>query len=548
MTESGNGSTLAAFGRVFRNRDLRRVQLAGIGSIMGLWGYIIALLVWAYAEGGAGLAGLAAFLRLAPAAFAAPFAGALADRMPRRRIMVTSDLLRALTLGLAALAITTDAPVAIVLILVSLAGVAASAFRPAECALLPSITSTPEELTAANVVASAVDGIGSFAGPALGGLLLVVGSPELVFFAAVGCLLWSALLVAGVRGEVRPELTEESPRILRAVADGFRASVSGGNVRLILGLVAAQTFVAGLLNVLVVVIALEMLERGEGWVGLLNGAIGIGGLIGVAVSAGVVLRRGIASVFGAGTILFGAPLLLIAAWEEPLVAVAAMALIGVGNTLADVSSSTLLQRAVDDAVLARVFAVLESLAIGTIAVGGLLAPVAVDVLGERGALIAAGALLPIVVLCTLVPLRALDAAAGPPVQVLDLLRALPIFAPLSQPVLERLAFDADLVERPAGEIFAQGDPGDRFYVIADGTVAVTVDGVHVRTETRGDAFGEIALLRDTPRTATVTATTPVTLYALGRDAFITAVTGHPASAEAAEALATARLATAGPVH
>ena len=129
------------------------------------------------------------------------------------------------------------------------------------------------------------------------------------------------------------------------------------------------------------------------------------------------LRRGIASVFGAGTVLFGAPLLLIAAWEEPLVAVAAMALIGVGNTLADVSSSTLLQRAVDDAVLARVFAVLESLAIGTIAIGGLLAPVAVDVLGERGALIVAGALLPLVVLCTLVPLRALDAAAGPPVQV-----------------------------------------------------------------------------------------------------------------------------------
>ena len=169
-------------------------------------------------------------------------------------------------------------------------------------------------------------------------------------------------------------------------------------MRLILGLVAAQTFVAGLLNVLVVVIALEMLERGEGWVGLLNGAIGIGGLIGVAVSAGVVMRRGIASVFGAGTVLFGAPLLLIAAWEEPLMAVVAMALIGVGNTLADVSSSTLLQRAVDDAVLARVFAVLESLAIGTIAVGGLLAPVAVDVLGERGALIVAGALLPVVVL------------------------------------------------------------------------------------------------------------------------------------------------------
>jgi len=547
MTDTGSTSALAAFGRVFRNRDLRRVQLAGIGSIMGLWGYIIALFVWAYDVDGPGLVGLAAFVRLAPAAFAAPFAGALADRMPRRRIMVSSDLIRAVTLALAAIAIAEDAPAAIVLVLVSLNGIAASAFRPAESALLPSITSTPEELTAANVVASAVDGIGSFAGPALGGLLLVVGSPELVFAASVLCLLWSALLVSGVRGEVRPEADEAPPRILRAVADGFRASASGGKVRLILGLVAAQTLVAGLLNVLVVVIALEMLERGDGWVGLLNGAIGIGGLIGVAVSAGVVLKRGIASVFGAGTVLFGAPLLLVAAWEEPLMAIVAMGLIGVGNTLADVSSLTLLQRAVDDRVLARVFAVLESLAIGTIAIGGLLAPLTVDVFGERGALIFAGALLPLVVLLTWRPLRALDTVAGPPVQVLDLLRALPIFAPLPQPVLERLAFDAELVELPAGPVFAQGDRGDRFYVIADGSVEIAVDGRHVRTETRGDGFGEIALLRDTPRTATVTATGPVTLYALDRHAFVTAVTGHPASAAAAEHLATTRLATAGPL-
>ena len=191
-------------------------------------------------RGRRGLVGLAAFLRLAPAALAAPFAGALADRMPRRRIMVTSDLLRALTLGLAALAIATDAPVAVVLTLVSLAGIAASAFRPAESALLPSITSTPEELAAANVVASAVEGSARSPGRRSG-----------------ACCWWSGArsscssppgvpaVVRAARGRAwrggAAGADGEPPRILRAVADGFRASVAGGNVRLILGLVAAQT-------------------------------------------------------------------------------------------------------------------------------------------------------------------------------------------------------------------------------------------------------------------------------------------------------------------
>ena len=228
-------------------------------------------------------------------------------------------------------------------------------------------------------------------------------------------------------------------------------------MRLILGLVAAQTLVAGLFNVLVVVIALEMLERGEGWVGLLNGAIGVGGLIGVGVSAGVVISRGIASVFGAGTVLFGAPLLLIAAWEQPLMALVAMALIGVGNTLADVSSLDPAPARGRRRVLARVFAVLESLAIGTIASAACSRP-------SRSTRSASAGRSSSPARCSrwscahLAPLRALDAAAGPPVQVLDLLRALPMFAPLSQPVLERLAFDAELVERPAGTVFAQGDP------------------------------------------------------------------------------------------
>jgi MFS family permease len=541
----GGGASREAFGQVFRNRDLRRLQLAEVGSTMGHWGYVVALLVWAYAEGGATLTGIAAFVRLAPGAVSAPFAGALADRAPRRRVMVVSDLLRAAALGLAALAMAADLAPVLILVPVGLAAVASSAFIPARSALLPSITRTPEELTAANVVASAVDGIGSFAGPALGGALLVVSSPQAVFGATCVCLLWSAALVVGIRGESRPE-TVEHAHLLRAVADGLRASVSGPRVRLILGLVAAQTFTAGLLTVLTVVIALDLLGRDEGWVGLLNGAVGVGGLLGVVASAWLSARRGLAWSMGFGTALFSAPLLLIAGFQTPAVALAALGIVGIANTIADVSTMTLLQRAVDDAVLARVFGALETIVLAAIALGGLMAPLAVNALGERGALVAAGLLLPLTVAATAGRLRALDHADGPPAEVLELLRGLPPFAPLPRPVLERLAFDAEAVTFPAGTIFAQGDEGDRFYVIAEGTVDVDVDGRTVRREGRGDGFGEIALLHETPRTATVTATGPVTLYALGRDAFVTAVTGHAASNAAAQHLAASRLLTARP--
>jgi len=131
--------------------------------------------------------------------------------------------------------------------------------------------------------------------------------------------------------------------------------------------------------------------------------------------------------------------------------------------------------------------------------------------------------------------------------VLDLLRRVPLFAPLSAPVLERLALGAREVQAPAGQVvFEQGAPGDSFYVIADGEVEVSIDGRHVRRESRGEGFGEIALLRDTPRTATITAVTPSTLIAIDREAFLSAVTGHPGSAEAAEGIVAARLAHARP--
>jgi hypothetical protein len=246
-------------------------------------------------------------------------------------------------------------------------------------------------------------------------------------------------------------------------------------------------------------------------------------------------------------VLFGAPLMLIAAWSNPAIGLLAMAIIGIGNAICDVGGVTLLQRATPDAVRARVFSVLESTVLAMMALGGLAAPLLADAIGLREALVIGGALPVIVVAACWRPLRRLDVAA-PPAQAIDVLRGVPLLAPLAGPVLERLAIDAREVRVAAGQVvFAQDAPGDSFYVIADGEVDVSVDGSHVRRQGRGESFGEIALLRDTPRTATITASEPTTLIAIDREPFLGAVTGHAGSAEAAEGMVAARLAHARPV-
>jgi MFS family permease len=316
--------------------------------------------------------------------------------------------------------------------------------------------------------------------------------------------------------------------------------VSDRDLGLITGLYAAQTLVAGALNVLIVVAALELLELGEAGVGYLNAAIGIGGVAGSVVALGLVARRRLAADFALGMLLWGAPMILIAVWAEPAFALAVLALLGIGNTLVDVSGVTLLQRSVADAVLARVFGVLEGLTWGTIALGSILASGLVALLGTRWAFGVVGAILPVLTALAWPRLAAIDRRARAPVEELALLRRIPMFSPLPPSALEALAAALQPVRFAAGtEIVRAGDPGDRFYLLTGGEVDVDADPP--ATLGPGDFFGEIALLRGTPRTATVRARTHVEGYALDGAAFIAAVTGHAGSARAADGVVASRL-------
>jgi MFS family permease len=538
LAESGR-----AFQDVFRNPALRRLQLAWAASILGTWAYGIAVVVYAYEQGGARAVGLVGLARWLAAAVASPFAALLGDRYDRRWVMVASNLARAGLIGGAALAAYSGAPPIVVYVLAALVGVAATAFRPAQAALTPTLARTPEELTAANVTASTIESVGIFGGPAIGGLLLAATGAGTVFAVTAGALLWSAFLLVGVR----PVTDAETPQrqvesIQEELLAGFRTIGRDRRLRLLVGLFSAQTFVDGMLNVLIVVIALKLLDTGEAGVGFLNSAVGVGGLVGAMAAAALVGRKRLAADFGLGIFIWGVPIALLAVWPNQVLALVLLGVVGIGNTIVDVSGMTLLQRSAPDEVLARVFGVLESLLLLTVGLGALVAPLLLDLLGTRGALVAAGALLPVLVLPAWPALAAIDRAARIPTEQLELLRSNAIFAPLPPTTLEQLADALEEKRVTAGEeVVRQGDQGDRFYFVGKGKLEVIIDGRSAQWLGPRDSFGEIALLRDVPRTATVRAGTDAIVYALERSEFLSAVTGFGPSLSAAEGVIGMRL-------
>jgi MFS family permease len=403
--------------------------------------------------------------------------------------------------------------------------------------LLPSLARNPAELTAANVTASTVESLGLFVGPAIGGVLLAVSNAGVVFLATAGAAVVSAFLVARIATEPARALSRVEEGKLRTAFAGFGTILSDPSLRVLEGIMAAQTLVAGAFNVLVVVTAFELLDLGSSGLGALNSAIGVGGLVGAVAAALLVSHGRISKQFALGIVLWGIPIALIGIWPNSAFALVLLLLVGIGNTIVDVTDLTLLQRAVPDDVLARVFGAVNTITIGALAAGSLLAPLLIDVIGVRAALIATGALLPILTALLFGRLSALDQGAVVPTRELDLLRANHIFAPLPQATVESLAGRLTPLQRAAGDVvFRQGDHGDRYYLIADGRADVAVDGRQTRSLGPGEGFGEIALIRDVPRTATVSAATDISLYALERDDFLSAVTGHAESSDRAEAM------------
>ena len=532
----------AALARVFRNPGLRRLELAWLGSTMGHWTYVVALSVYAYDQGGVTAVGVISVLRLLPAAIAAPFLATFADRFRRERVMMATDLTRAALMIGAAVTIAADGPALAVYAIVIATNMIGIVFRPAQAALLPALARDPAELSAANVAASTLDAVSTFAGPAIGGVVLAFSSVETVFAVNALWFLWSAVLLLGLRSGQGPDPAEEHSSDDRRsgfaseLAEGLRAVVSDRNVcdRLCaLRCPGARRRRNERTRRRRRAAACGRREAGVGW---LNASLGIGGFIGGFAALVLATRRRLAGDFGLGVVLFGLPFVVIGAFVSYPVALVAFAIVGVGNSVADIAALTLFQRIVPDRVLGRVLGVLEGILFGAIGIGGLLAPVAIAVLGARGSLACRGAPSP-PAHAAREPAPRCDRQDRAAPSHLQLLRGVPMLGLSARAGARVPRATATAVDAPAGTtVIREGERGDRFYVIANGEVEIAG-----RRFGPGESFGEIALLRDVPRTATVTAETDVELVAIERDAFLGAVTGHEPAHITAHAVAAARL-------
>jgi predicted MFS family arabinose efflux permease len=542
-------STKESLRSVLTNPNLRRIQLAWAGSLTGDWAYGTAITVWAYQQGGATAVGVFSAVRFVIATFAGPIGASIADRMSRRRYMITLDLIRAVLVSITATIVMLDGPAAGVYVMAGLTAMVGASFRSAQAGLVPKLVETPGELTASNAVAANIENVVTFMGPAIGALMIARFDVAPVVWLNAVTFVWSFVMVMGVRvpagrsdaPEPRPE-GEAEEGTLRQMTAGFRVLGRDADLRAIALLTASQTLIWGLLTVFTVVIAVRDFGQASS-VGWLQGSMGVGTLVGGALVLTRVSKGKLATDMVIGVLGWSLPLFVLAAFPSPVTSVAALIVIGIADPWVNLGLETIPQRLAPERIISRVYAAVESVAIGGIALGAAVSPLLLHAFGVRGTLLGAGVLVTAYAASTLPRMRGLDQRLTEPAG-LPLLRRISMFEPVQPSVLEEMAHRLESVSFAAGDVVVrEGDPSDRFYVIAEGEVEVSHGVQVIRREGPGDFFGEIGLLRDVPRTATVTAVTPVTLWSLERSDFLGAITGTGAARVAAEDVVSRRLAT-----
>jgi MFS family permease len=433
------GESAGSLRRVFRNPGLRRIDLAFAGSIIGDWAYAVAVSLYAYRRGGATAVGVLAVARYSAQAVLAPFLSTLGDRQPRKRVMLGADVARAGMVAGAAVLVAGGGPALAVYILAVCTSALGTAFRPAQAALLPTLATSPGELTAANAAASSIESIGFFAGPALAALLLSITSLQTVFALNAASYVWSAFLIFGLRVDAQPAApAREKTNPIKEATAGIRTIRADRDLRLLVALLFGQTVVAGASMVFSVAIALRLLHFGNSGLGTLNSMLGIGAFAGAFAALALAHRKRLSFDFGVGVILWSAPLLLIAVWPTVASAVVMMILLGMGNSLVDINVFTVIQRVAPPKVMSRVFGALESAVIGGMAVGALAMPLLISTIGLRAGLAVLGLSVSIAVVLSIGGLNRIDSTTLAPAK-LPWVTANSIFAPLSVTVQERLA-------------------------------------------------------------------------------------------------------------
>ncbi len=545
-------AVLSVFRAAFENPVLRRIGFAYAlfgAAEFGVW---ITLLVFAYGHGGPSASLLMVLVQLIPCIALGPFLGALADRRRPSRLLCLGYGLQALSMGAVAVAIGLGAPAVVVFVLAPLTSMSLTVTRPPQAALLPAIVRTPDELTAANVMTGWTDAAAALFGPAVAGILLAWRGPGLAVAAMAGMTVISAVLVmrlvgpaAAISSAVVPQ-DEESDggkdvgtvgliagigrafaSVRKGAGSNLLVTVRNPQIRVLLILHTFYFVLIGALDLLCVVLAVDYLHMGPGGPGFLNAALGGGALIAGFVTAFLVGRRHLANALTITLSIAVLALALIGAIPRVAPAILLIGTVGLAGAVFDVTGRTLLQRSAPSDAIAGSFSILEALMDTGLALGAVLVRVAIAIGGLKAALFAPAAVAVLLIAWLWRRIQKIDASATVPQVEIQLLRRISIFAALPAPSLEGIARDLRPLTVSQGTVvIKEGDRGDRYFAVGEGELAISRHSQLLKVVSRGDGFGEIALIRDVPRQATVIAATDASLYTLEREPFVRAVTGH----------------------
>ena len=542
MDDDTGQSTRSRLRTPLAHRDFRLLMGAFAISCAGSWAYNVALAVYVFEQTDSlTWVGAATIGRFVPSLLLGAYGGVLAERFERVRLMTVVDGISAAWMLLLALVAVLEGPVLLAIVLAGLTAVSATVYEPAVAAITPQ-TVPERDLAAANTLRNMVDNVAIVGGPALGGLLLLVGPAGLVFAANAASFVVSALIVRRLSVRSQPVDVTEGGTVgpLRQVLVGFRAIGSSTTATLLVLYSVVASFVYGVDTVQFLELSQQQLGTGANGYGYLLAGLGVGGVL----AAGVVNRLAAAPRLGTvillGMALYCLPTLLFLVVTSPVAAFGIQGVRGAGTLVVDVLAVTALQRSLPPELLGRVFGAFFTAVLAAISLGALLTPVVIGALGLNASLWLAGALLPALCLLGLPWLRRMDDANVTSLAALEprigSLARLGIFAEASRPVLERLArTSVEEVVPPQTTLIREGDEPDAFYVLLDGEMSVHARGtgstaLELPTMRSGTWFGEIGLLQGIPRTATVTATRSSRVLRISGEDFLSCLLDAPASA------------------
>ena len=538
-----------------RHRDFRLLLGGQAISATGDWLYNVSLVVYVFEQtGSGGWVAATSLVRFVPYVLFGTLGGVIADRYDRRKVMIVTDIARALVMTVLTLVAAADGPAVAAIALAGISTTFSSAYLPSIRAATPTLVGE-DDLAAANTLTSTIDNVALALGPAIGGVLLLLGTPAVAFGVNAATFAVSALFTLAIRTSLVPSAAsdEESQGLRERVSAGVGAIRSSPTVKVLLALSVVFTLFYGMEIVLYTVASGELFAIGEDGLAFLWAAIGLGGILAVGITGKVASRPHQAAILALVCVLSALPIALLAFVHAPGAVYTLVAVEGAAVVIGDVIFMTMMQRTVSGEVLGRVFGIMDSIMVLGIMVGTVLAPLLIELVGIEAAMVAAAGLVIGMTALAFPKARAVDreaaARATDLAAIIELLGRVEIFEGAPRPTLEGLAAATTAEHVPAGTVvIREGAPADDLFVIASGTVAVSSRGAALRESGVGDHFGEIGVLKRLPRTATVTAVTDCDLYRIGGDDFLRAVSEAPRMSGRLVSTVVSRLARTHPEH